>query len=294
MLSENISRDPDGTLRFAGHSVTELAARYGTPLYLFDEERIRANCRMYKEAFRKHFGAGSLPLYASKAASFKEMYRIMADEGMGVDAVSAGEIHTALAAGFPADVFYICEDREESFGAKQAEDFRIRSLYPYLPRIRGMMREILISDPGGSCTGYRREKGLVLPVLEEREPCREESLVLEAVRRGALAFAEDFRETFGEVKGFSDIDPREASLPLEGMLAAMTERDLALFAPFLFEDRVYGGAGKIRVRDLFRSQLSEAGFLSSVPEERPEERREKARALRDLCRRALRHLPGGR
>ena len=103
MLSENISRDPDGTLRFAGHSVTELAARYGTPLYLFDEERIRANCRMYKEAFRKHFGAGSLPLYASKAASFKEMYRIMADEGMGVDAVSSGEIHTALAAGFPAE-----------------------------------------------------------------------------------------------------------------------------------------------------------------------------------------------
>ncbi len=103
MLSENISRDPDGTLRFAGHSVTELAARYGTPLYLFDEERIRANCRMYKEAFRKHFGPGSLPLYASKAASFKEMYRIMADEGMGVDAVSAGEIHTALAAGFPAE-----------------------------------------------------------------------------------------------------------------------------------------------------------------------------------------------
>lgn len=103
MLSDNISRDPDGTLRFAGHSVKELAAKYGTPLYLFDEERIRRNCRMYKEAFRTHFDAGSMPLYASKAAAFKEMYRIMADEGMGVDAVSAGEIHTALAAGFPAE-----------------------------------------------------------------------------------------------------------------------------------------------------------------------------------------------
>ena len=103
MLSDNISRDPDGTLRFAGHSVTELAAEYGTPLYLFDEERIRANCRMYMEAFRKHFGPESVPYYAGKAAAFKEMYRIMAQEGMHVDAVSSGEIHTALAAGFPAE-----------------------------------------------------------------------------------------------------------------------------------------------------------------------------------------------
>ena len=103
MLSDNISRDEAGTLRFAGRSVEELAKKYGTPLYLMDEERIRANCRMYREAFRKHFAPGSLPLYASKAAAFKEMYRIMAEEGMGVDTVSAGEIHTALAAGFPAE-----------------------------------------------------------------------------------------------------------------------------------------------------------------------------------------------
>ena len=103
MLSDNISRSEAGTLRFAGHSVEELAGKYGTPLYLFDEERIRANCRMYKEAFRKHFGPESLPLYAGKAAAFKEMYRIMAEEGMGIDAVSLGEIHTALAAGYPAD-----------------------------------------------------------------------------------------------------------------------------------------------------------------------------------------------
>ena len=103
MLSDNISRSNEGTLLFAGRSVTELAAKYGTPLYLMDEERIRRNCRMYLDAFRKHFGSDSLPLYAGKAAAFKEMYRIMSQEGMGVDAVSPGEIHTALAAGFPAD-----------------------------------------------------------------------------------------------------------------------------------------------------------------------------------------------
>ena len=90
MLSNNIDRTPEGVLTFAGYDVTQLAKEYGTPLYLMDEARIRANCRMYLQAFRDHFGLGSLPLYASKAASFKQMYRIMAEEGMGVDVVSSG------------------------------------------------------------------------------------------------------------------------------------------------------------------------------------------------------------
>ena len=106
MLTDNITRRGDGTLCFAGQSVPELAGRYGTPLYLMDEDRIRSNCRMYREAFRAHFGDKALPLYASKAACFKQMYRIVAEEGLGVDCVSVGEIHTALQAGFPAEKIY--------------------------------------------------------------------------------------------------------------------------------------------------------------------------------------------
>lgn len=90
-------------MTIAGQEVTRLAAEYGTPLYLMDEQRIRSNCRMYLKAFRENFPEGSLPLYASKAASFKQIYRIMAEEGMGVDVVSSGELYTALAAGFPAE-----------------------------------------------------------------------------------------------------------------------------------------------------------------------------------------------
>ena len=103
MLSDNIGRTPEGVLTIAGQEVTRLAAEYGTPLYLMDEQRIRSNCRMYLKAFRENFPEGSLPLYASKAASFKQIYRIMAEEGMGVDVVSSGELYTALAAGFPAE-----------------------------------------------------------------------------------------------------------------------------------------------------------------------------------------------
>ena len=118
MLSNNIQRNESGALFFAGQSVSALAGQYGTPLYLMDEERIRANCRMYKTAFRKAFGENDQPLYAGKACAFKQMYRIMAEEGMGVDAVSRGEIHTALAAGYPAENIYFHGD------GKTDEDLR--------------------------------------------------------------------------------------------------------------------------------------------------------------------------
>ena len=75
MLSDNISRDESGALCFAGQRVDALADRWGTPLYLMDENRIRQNCRMYLSAFRKSFGPDALPLYAGKAASFLRRIR---------------------------------------------------------------------------------------------------------------------------------------------------------------------------------------------------------------------------
>ena len=118
MISDNIRREADGTLTFAGHSVPALAEQYGTPLYLMDEERIRRNCRLYLDTFRECFGSEALPLYAGKAASFKQIYRIMKEEGMGIDAVSAGEIHTALEAGFPPEKIFFHGD------GKTDEDIR--------------------------------------------------------------------------------------------------------------------------------------------------------------------------
>ena len=99
-VCENIAVNSAGHLSFGGQDTVALAAKYGTPLYLMDEDRIRHNCRVYMEAFRRNFSETSRPLYASKAASFKQMYRIMQEEGMGIDVVSSGEIYTAQQAGF--------------------------------------------------------------------------------------------------------------------------------------------------------------------------------------------------
>lgn len=100
MISHNITIGENGHLYFAGQDTVALAEKYGTPAYLLDEDMIRENCHIYKNAFKKHFGETSLPLYASKANAFKRMYEIMKEEEMGIDVVSSGEIYTALQAGY--------------------------------------------------------------------------------------------------------------------------------------------------------------------------------------------------
>lgn len=105
-LCDNLSVSEEGHLLFAGQDTAALATTYGTPLYLMDEDRIRERCRTYRRAMQNAFGAQSRVLYASKAASFKRMYEIMREEGMGVDVVSPGEIATACRANYPMEQVY--------------------------------------------------------------------------------------------------------------------------------------------------------------------------------------------
>ena len=106
MICENISRNDSGELCFAGVALSALAKKYGTPLYLYDEDRIRERVRTYKSAVTEAFGAHGKVLYASKAASFKRLYEIMREEDMGIDVVSRGEIYTALKANYPLERAY--------------------------------------------------------------------------------------------------------------------------------------------------------------------------------------------
>jgi diaminopimelate decarboxylase len=100
MICSNLE-NRGGTLFVGGADTNALVAKYGTPLYVMDEARIRHNCRVYLNALREHLGETARPLYASKAASFKRVYEIMREEGMGIDVVSCGEIYTAYRAGYP-------------------------------------------------------------------------------------------------------------------------------------------------------------------------------------------------
>ena len=107
MLYKDLSVNEKGHLAIGGADAEALAAEFGTPLYVLNEDVIRANCRTYVNAMREYFGPESRPLYASKALCFKGIYPVVQSEGMCIDTVSAGEIYTALAAGFPAeDMFF--------------------------------------------------------------------------------------------------------------------------------------------------------------------------------------------
>ncbi len=105
-VSDCLGTNEKGNLTIGGSDTVELAKKYGTPLYVMDEETIRDSCRLYRDSIDKFYEGNGLVLYASKALSCKEICRIVNSEGLGLDVVSGGEIYTALTAGFPAERMY--------------------------------------------------------------------------------------------------------------------------------------------------------------------------------------------
>jgi len=93
----------ENTLTIGGADTVALAKEYGTPLYVFDENKIRECCRAYVSSVDKFYDGNGRIHYASKAMCTKEMCRIMAEENLGIDVVSGGELYTAHSAGFPMD-----------------------------------------------------------------------------------------------------------------------------------------------------------------------------------------------
>ena len=86
-----------GNLEIGGCDLVELAEKYGTPLYVIDEESIRAVCRDYKNAFKAYDKVNMM--FASKALCTMATSAVIASEGFGFDVVSAGEIYTVYKSG---------------------------------------------------------------------------------------------------------------------------------------------------------------------------------------------------
>ncbi len=94
-------------LEIGGCDVTLLVERFGSPLYILDEETLRSACRQYRDAFKRYYPGESLVLYASKAWSCLAVFAIVASEGLGLDVVSGGELYTALQAGVSRNTIYL-------------------------------------------------------------------------------------------------------------------------------------------------------------------------------------------
>ncbi len=106
MLHSNLDINENGNLTIGGVDTTKIAKEFGTPAYVLDIDAVRAQMRMYYSALTECFGSSAIPLFASKALSFKGIYRVAAEEGLGIDCVSPGEIYTAHSAGFPMERAY--------------------------------------------------------------------------------------------------------------------------------------------------------------------------------------------
>ena len=98
LLPDSASVDHDGRLAIGGISLADLAATYGTPLFVYDEMHLRRRCREAVDAFGHQHA-----VYATKAFLCKAMARLAYEEGMLLDVASGGEMYVALAAGVPAD-----------------------------------------------------------------------------------------------------------------------------------------------------------------------------------------------
>ncbi|ULP49776.1 diaminopimelate decarboxylase [Mycolicibacter virginiensis] len=95
----NTVRGDDGVTQIAGVKVTDLAAEFGTPLFVIDEDDFRGRCREIAEAF----GGGDNVHYAAKAFLCSEIARWIDQEGLCLDVATGGELAVALHAGFPAE-----------------------------------------------------------------------------------------------------------------------------------------------------------------------------------------------
>jgi diaminopimelate decarboxylase len=97
LLSDHATVDDDGWLSVGGCSIRELVGEYGTPLFVYDEDHMRARCREAVAAF-----GHQQAVYATKAFLCMAMARLAYDEGMRLDVATGGELHTVLTAGVPA------------------------------------------------------------------------------------------------------------------------------------------------------------------------------------------------
>lgn len=105
-MNFNLKTNEEGNLSIGGADALELAREHGTPLYVIDESRIKENYRRLHKAFSSKYNDFKM-YYACKANTNLAVMRILEDEGSNIDAVSPGEIYTALLMGFsPKRILY--------------------------------------------------------------------------------------------------------------------------------------------------------------------------------------------
>lgn len=123
LLPDNASIDAAGDLSIAGVSVRDVAARFGTPVFIYDEDHLRARCHEAVSAF----GSDAV-VYASKAFLCTAMARLVHDEGLLIDVATGGELFVALNAGVPAGRCVLHGNNKSTEELRMAMDAGVRHI----------------------------------------------------------------------------------------------------------------------------------------------------------------------
>ena len=148
-----------GHLEIGGADCVDLAKKFGTPLYVFDEAYIRKMMSVYRDTLATHYDGNGMVLYASKAFSCKAIYRIADEENIGIDVVSGGELYTAMQANFPAAKICMHGNNKLDYEIGEALDagvgYIVADAYSEIDKIdaeaakRGICQKILLRiNPG--------------------------------------------------------------------------------------------------------------------------------------------------
>jgi diaminopimelate decarboxylase len=111
-----------GHLTLGGCDAVELAGEFGTPLYVFDEETLRGQCRAFQREFQSRYN-NSVVAYAAKAYLGRALAGIIAQEGMSLDVVSGGELAVAASVSFPAERIYFHGNNKSEQELREALDY---------------------------------------------------------------------------------------------------------------------------------------------------------------------------
>jgi diaminopimelate decarboxylase len=116
--------DSQGHLLIGGCDCVELSKKFGTPLYVFDEDTLRSRCREFKTEFSRRY-SDTIIIYASKAFLNLAVANILKEEGLGLDVVSGGELSIAQSVGFPRENVYFHGNNKTADELKLALDWGI-------------------------------------------------------------------------------------------------------------------------------------------------------------------------
>ncbi|MDR0911948.1 MAG: diaminopimelate decarboxylase [Methanobrevibacter sp.] len=150
-MNLNLKVNSKDHLEIGGIDTTEIAEKYGTPLYVIDEEKIRDNYKRVYNAFTKFYKNFKI-LYACKANTNLAVMRILESEGSNIDAVSTGEVYTAIKSGFSPDriLFTGNNVRDDEMAYVDSEGVRIN-----VDSISQLKRLAKIVNPDGNNDGYK-------------------------------------------------------------------------------------------------------------------------------------------